>query len=85
MPLLKKGQVLQLSCQSKSTQAGRDALLSRHTAESCIYLLALEVAREVMKLNLGKRSFKDVVVGDYDYKFLCMVRVAVDLFKLDLV
>ena len=36
-----------------------------------------------MKLSLGKRSFKDVVIGDYDYKFLCMVRAAVDLLNLN--
>ena len=38
-----------------------------------------------MKLHTGKRSFKDVVVGDYDYKFLCMVRAAFYLPKLNVV
>ena len=34
-----------------------------------------------MKLNFGKRSVKDVFIGDYDYRFLCMVRTAIHLLS----
>ena len=29
-----------------------------------------------MKLKMGKRSLKDILIGDYDYKFLCLVRTS---------
>lgn len=34
-----------------------------------------------MKMNFGKRSVKDVFIGDYDYRFLCMVRTAIHLLS----
>ena len=82
--LCEKGQFSQLKLPDHVCPTRFETRVSSGKRCSVVHL-PLGVALDVMKLNLGKRSFKDIVVGDYDYKFLCMVRAAIDLPKLNVV